>query len=34
MTKTIQLTPEQIAKYRVKLADNSDFFAALNVIEE
>jgi hypothetical protein len=34
MTDTIQLTSEQIAKYRVELADNSDFLAALDVIEE
>ena len=34
MTETIQLTSEQIAKYRVELADNSDFLAALDVIEE
>ena len=34
MTETIQLTSEQIAKYRSELADNSDFLAALDVIEE
>lgn len=34
MTDTIQLTAEQIAKYRVELADNPDALAALNVIEE
>lgn len=34
MTETIQLTAEQIAKYRVELADNPDFLAALDVIEE
>jgi len=34
MTETIQLTSEQIAKYRVELADNSNFLAALDVIEE
>jgi len=34
MTDTIQLTSEQIAKYRVELADNPDFLAALDVIEE
>jgi hypothetical protein len=34
MTDTVQLTSEQIAKYRSELADNSDFLAALNVIEE
>ena len=34
MTDTIQLTSEQIAKYRSELADNPDFLAALDVIEE
>jgi len=34
MTETIQLTSEQIAKYRVELADDPDFLAALDVIEE
>jgi len=34
MTDTIHLTSEQIAKYRSELADNSDFLAALDVIEE
>ena len=34
MTETIQLTAEQIAQYRVELADNSDFLEALDVIEE
>jgi hypothetical protein len=34
MTDTIQLTLEQIAQYRVELADNPDFLAALDVIEE
>lgn len=34
MTETIQLTSEQIAKYRSELADDSDFLAALKVIEE
>ena len=34
MTDRIQLTSEQIAKYRVELADNPDFLAALDVIEE
>lgn len=34
MEDTIQLTPEQIAKYRTELADNADALAALNVIEE
>jgi hypothetical protein len=34
MTETIQLTSEQIAKYRVELADNPVFLAALDVIEE
>ena len=34
MTDTIQLTSEQIAIYRSELADNSDFLAALDVIEE
>lgn len=31
---SIQLTPEQIAKYRAELANNPDALAALNVIEE
>lgn len=34
MEDTIQLTPEQIAKYRADLADNPDALAALDVIEE
>ncbi len=34
MTETIQLTSEQIAEYRVELADNTDALAALDVIEE
>ena len=34
MTDTIQLTSEQIVKYRSELADNSDFLAALDIIEE
>jgi hypothetical protein len=34
MTETIQLTSEKIAKYRSELADNPDFLAALDVIEE
>ncbi|MFM8296449.1 MAG: hypothetical protein ACKN9E_18145 [Microcystaceae cyanobacterium] len=34
MTETIQLTAEQLAKYRVELADNPGFLAALDVIEE
>ena len=34
MTDTIQLTSEKIVQYRVELADNPDFLAALDVIEE
>ncbi len=34
MKDTIQLTSEQIVKYRSELADNSEFLAALDVIEE
>jgi hypothetical protein len=34
MTETIQLTSEQIAKYRVELSEHPDFLAALDVIEE
>lgn len=34
MSDSIKLTPEAIAKYRVELADDPDFLAALDVIEE
>ncbi len=34
MSDATQLTSEQIAQYRVELADNTDALAALDVIEE
>ena len=34
MSDTTQLTSEEIAQYRVELADNTDALAALDVIEE